>query len=110
MIKRYELADIVSLVSTYEGFGMPILEAQAIGRAVITSNVYSMPEVAGDSGIMVDPLDVAAIRAAFLKVIHDDEHRSDRISKGFENIKRFDPDQIADQYYRLYESIYKESK
>lgn len=108
MIERYQMADIISLVSTYEGFGMPILEAQATGRAVITSNVFSMPEVAGDSAVMVDPLNVVEIRAAFVKIINDDGFRSERIVQGLQNIKRFDPDVIANQYYQLYEKIYEE--
>lgn len=107
MIERYEFADIVALASTYEGFGMPILEAQAVGRAVISSDVYSMPEVAGDSAVLVDPLSVTEIRNGLLKLIEDDQFREDRIAKGLENIKRFDPDLIADQYYKLYETIYK---
>jgi len=105
IIDRYEQADIISLVSTYEGFGMPILEAQAVGRPVITSNLYSMPEVAGDSAVIVDPHDISAIRRGFDKIIHDDAFREDRIVKGFENIKRFNPDFIADQYYNLYKKI-----
>jgi glycosyltransferase involved in cell wall biosynthesis len=106
MIKRYEDADIVSLISTYEGFGMPILEAQAVGRPVITSNVYSMPEVAGDSAVIVDPFDVKDIRKAILSIIDNDEFREGRISAGFENIKRFDPDKIANEYYELYKKVY----
>lgn len=105
IIDRYEKADIISLVSTYEGFGMPILEAQAVGRPVITSNVYSMPEVAGDSAVVVDPHDIPAIRTGIEKIISDDAFREDRIKSGFENIERFDPDVIANQYYELYKSI-----
>ena len=105
IIDRYEQADIISLVSTYEGFGMPILEAQAVGRAVITSNVYSMPEVAGDSAVIVDPHDIPAIRKGIERIIQDDAFREERIRSGFENIKRFDPDTIADQYYALYKKI-----
>jgi glycosyltransferase involved in cell wall biosynthesis len=110
MVLRYEEADVVSLISTYEGFGMPILEAQAVGRAVITSNVYSMPEVAGDSAVIVDPADIEQIREAFLKIINDDKFRNERIEEGLLNIKRFDPDKIADDYYDLYMRIYSENK
>ena len=91
----------------YEGFGMPILEAQAVGRAVISSNLFSMPEVAGDSAVLVDPFNIGEIRSAILKIISDDTFREDRIRKGFENIKRFDPELIANQYFGLYEMIYK---
>lgn len=105
IIERYEKADIISLISTYEGFGMPILEAQAVGRPVITSNVYSMPEVAGNSAVIVDPLDIQAIKSAFIRIINDDNYRVERINKGIENIKRFDPDVIANMYLELYRKI-----
>lgn len=105
MIERYELADIVSLVSDYEGFGMPILEAQAVGRPVITSSVYSMPEVAGDAAVIVDPTDVSAIRAGIKKIIEDDAFRVRMQERGFQNVKRFDPDTIALQYFELYQKI-----
>jgi glycosyltransferase involved in cell wall biosynthesis len=58
---RYQQCDILSLISTYEGFGMPILEAQATGRAVITANVFSMPEVGGNACHYVDPYNVKEI-------------------------------------------------
>lgn len=105
IIERYQQADILSLISTYEGFGMPVLEAQAIGRAVITSNLSSMPEVAGDAAVMVNPMEVNEIRAGLEKIIHDDAFRNDLITRGFENIKRFDPDVIANQYLELYKKI-----
>jgi len=102
IIKRYELADIISLVSTYEGFGMPILEAQAVGRAVITSNVFSMPEVVGDAAVMVNPYEVSEIRKGFEKIIYNDAFRAELIMRGFQNIKRFDPEIIATKYLDLY--------
>jgi glycosyltransferase involved in cell wall biosynthesis len=105
IMDRYKKADIVSLISTYEGFGMPILEAQATGRAVITSKLFSMPEVAGDSAITVDPLNIEEIREAFLRIINDDHHRALLIQKGLENIRRFDPDTIAEKYLELYLKI-----
>ena len=105
MIKKYEQADIMTLVSTYEGFGMPILEAQAIGRPVITSNILSMPEVAGNGACLVNPTDIQEIRKGILKIIQDDAYRAELINAGVENCKRFDPDIIADQYMKLYETI-----
>ena len=105
MIRRYEEADIISLASTYEGFGMPILEGQAVGRAVITSDLYSMPEVAGDAACLVDPFDVQSIRNAILRIIADDQYRNELITRGFENVKRFDADKIAQQYLELYREV-----
>jgi glycosyltransferase involved in cell wall biosynthesis len=105
MLAKYAEADIISLVSTYEGFGMPILEGQAVGRPVITSNLFSMPEVAGDASCMVNPFDVAEIRNGINRIIHDDEYRQQLITKGFENIKRFEPQSIAEQYLKIYKEI-----
>jgi len=105
MIQQYELADILVLASTYEGFGMPILEAQTVGRPVLTSNISSMPEVAGDAACLVDPHQVPEIREGILKIIGDDAYRNGLVSKGFENIRRFDPEIIAMQYLELYRKI-----
>ncbi len=107
VIDRYKNADIISFVSTYEGFGLPILEAQSIGRPVLTSNLSSMPEVAGEGAMYVDPLDVASIRQGILDLINDAVLREDLVRKGMENIKRFKPDNIAEQYAALYREIVK---
>lgn len=105
ILRKYQEADIVSLVSTYEGFGMPILEGQTVGRPVMTGNVSSMPEVAGDAACLVDPYDVASIREGFRRVIEDEAYRENLVAKGFENVKRFDPDAIARQYLELYQRV-----
>lgn len=109
IIDRYESSDIVTLISTYEGFGMPILEAQAVGRVVITSKTFSMPEVAGDAAVLVDPEDVEEMRRGFQQIIQDDHYRAQLISKGLANTARFDPDVIAEQYLALYRKIAFES-
>jgi glycosyltransferase involved in cell wall biosynthesis len=100
--QKYESADILAFTSTYEGFGMPILEAQAIGRPVITSRILSMPEVAGEAALLVDPYDVEAIRQGVLRIIAEDELREQLVIKGFANVERFNPDRIARMYYALY--------
>ena len=105
IIQKYRDADIVSLVSTYEGFGMPILEGQAIGRPIITSNISSMPQVAGNGACLVDPYNIVSIREGITKIINDSEYRNDLLCKGFENVKRYDPDKIAIQYYNLYKKV-----
>jgi glycosyltransferase involved in cell wall biosynthesis len=105
VVRLYRDADIVAFPSTYEGFGMPILEGQAIGRAVITSNVFSMPEVAGDGACLVDPFDVASIRQGVQRVISDEAYRRHIVSRGFVNVKRFQPQGIAFQYLDLYRGV-----
>ena len=105
MRSQYQLADIIVLPSTYEGFGMPILEAQAVGRPVLTSNISSMPEVAGDAACLVNPYDVQDIRAGIYRIISDEGYRNHLIQKGFENIKRYNPERIATDYYDLYKKV-----
>ena len=109
MRQLYIESDIVTLPSTYEGFGMPILEAQATGRAVLTANVTSMPEVAGDAACLVNPYDTQEIRNGILRIISDDSYRDELILKGFENVKRFNAEKIAFEYYDLYRRILSKS-
>lgn len=104
MIEAYYNCDLVSFVSTYEGFGLPIIEAQAAGRVVITSNVASMPEVAGEGALFVDPFKVDEIRGGIREIINNDSLRNLLIDAGFKNVKRFQPEQIAKQYLDLYKN------
>lgn len=106
LIREYEQSDILVFVSTLEGFGMPIIEAQSIGRPAVTSNISSMPEVAGEGACLVDPLDTSAIRAGIMQVISDQHYRESLIQKGFENVKKYQVEHIAQQYYQLYRKIY----
>jgi glycosyltransferase involved in cell wall biosynthesis len=105
LIEKYIDADIVSFVSTYEGFGMPILEGQSVGRAVLTSNISPMAEVAGEGASLVDPFDPADIRRGFVKIIDDADYRTRIIGAGFENVKKYHPQRIAGMYAGLYAKI-----
>ena len=79
-----------------------------VGRPVVTSNLWSMPEVAGNAACLVDPLDVASIRAGICRVIQDSAYRERLVEAGFENVKRFQVETIAAQYANLYRSVYAE--
>ena len=105
VFEKYRNCDILSFVSTYEGFGMPIVEANAIGRVVVTSNLLSMPEVAGDAAHLVDPFDIGSIRQGIVKVIKDEHYRESLIRNGYQNRKRFDVNKIANQYVEIYQSL-----
>lgn len=105
MQRAYAESDILLFASTLEGFGMPVLEAQSVGRPVVTSNVSSMPEVAGSGACLVNPRDVRSIRAGVLKVIGDPGYRDALVEKGFENIRRFSADAVAKQYEALYAAM-----
>ncbi|HDQ72093.1 MAG TPA: glycosyltransferase family 1 protein, partial [Chloroflexi bacterium] len=75
--------------SLYEGFGLPVLEAQACGCPVITSATSSLPEVAGDAAVLLDPHDTAAITTAMASLVADDEMRPSLIERGLANVRRF---------------------
>ena len=105
MQAAYATADLLLFASTLEGFGMPILEAQTVGRPVVTSNCSSMPEVAGAGACLVDPYDVASIRAGVLRVIGDASYRKELVRLGRENVGRFEANVVAEQYMQVYNSI-----
>lgn len=105
LIGKYHECDMVVFVSTYEGFGLPILEGNAVGRPVITSNISSMPEVAGDAACLVNPFDEADIRRGIIKLITESSYRRDLVVKGLINVKRFRPEEIAMQYAELYREV-----
>ena len=84
---------------------MPIVEANAVGRPVVTSNVASMPEVAGNAACLVNPFDTESIRTGILRVIEDAAYRSELIAYGRINAKRFDADNIANQYLAIYQEM-----
>jgi glycosyltransferase involved in cell wall biosynthesis len=77
------------LVSRAEGFGYPVLEAMAAGCAVIASNTSSLPEVAGDAALLVDPESPAQIAHAITVLAHDPERRRELISRGAEHVHKF---------------------
>lgn len=107
LVATYRSADILFFASTYEGFGMPIIEAQAFSIPVITSALEPMKEVAGKSGaLFVDPYSVQAIRNAILQIKESASLRSVLIAAGLENVKRFQLSSVADQYLQLYRHIH----
>lgn len=110
MKMEFETADVVVFCSTFEGFGLPIIEAQAMQTPVLTSNLSPLKEVSGSAAYMADPLDAEDIRKGVLKIINDDDFREKIIKQGLENIKRFEPRNITVMYEKMYEEILEENK
>jgi len=94
-------ADAFLFPSFYEGFGLPILEAQSAGVPVVTSNISSMPEVSGNGAILVDPNKTEEIADAVQKLISEEGYKNDIIKKGLENVKRFSWDKCAEEIAQL---------
>jgi glycosyltransferase involved in cell wall biosynthesis len=102
----YAGADVLVFASSREGFGMPVVEAQASGRPVVTSNREPLPWVAGPGGaLLVDPSDPVAIRAALAKVLADAVTRDALVAAGLANVERFAPARVASQYAAIYDEI-----
>jgi glycosyltransferase involved in cell wall biosynthesis len=91
--------------SLHEGFGFPVLEAQACGVPVMTSNNSSLPEVAGDAALLVDPHDVDAIAAAMYRLVTDEALRRELVRRGYENVKRFSWEKCARETLAVLESV-----
>lgn len=107
IIEAYMLCDVVCFASFYEGFGMPIIEGQATGRPVVTSNLGAMKEISGGAACLVDPYSVTSIRKGLELVIGDDEYRFKLIQNGYKNTMRFKLDKIVNEYLTIYQEINK---
>lgn len=105
MKEEYAKADIVAYCSTNEGFGLPIIEGQAMQTPIITSNISPMKEVSGGAAFLANPHDVSSMKEGILKIINDDQFRKMIIKKGLENAKRFNPNFIAKLYEKLYQEV-----
>ncbi|TGQ51306.1 glycosyltransferase family 1 protein [Mesorhizobium sp. M1C.F.Ca.ET.193.01.1.1] len=100
----------LAMPSLYEGFGFPIVEAQSFGKPVLTSNTSSMPEVAGDNAVLVDPNDPAAISAAFGRLCSDAEFRDGIAAGARENAGRFTWENYAKGMLRIFEQAIRQRR
>ncbi len=104
--REYRAADIVSFCSTYEGFGLPIIEAQGMRTPVVTSDISPMKDVAGPGGaILVDPHDPASIRRGIESLINNTQLRKSVVDQGISNLERFEVKKIAAKYGDLYREV-----
>lgn len=105
VVDEYNKCDILLFPSTFEGFGLPILEAQQTGRVVITSDIPPMNAVAGDGAFFVNPYSIESIRNGLLDVISDSLLRQTLIERGLNNLELYRPQYIAERYRAIYSSF-----
>ena len=98
----YNAATVFAYPSLYEGFGLPVLEAQACGTAVLTSNSSSLPESAGDAAMMVNPRSVEEMARALAVLLSDSSLRQDLRTRGLAHARRFDWRRTAEQTASVY--------
>jgi glycosyltransferase involved in cell wall biosynthesis len=102
----YRHAFALLFPSRFEGFGWPVIEAQACGCPVLTTTVSALLEVAGDGACLRDPADEAGF-AADLRALREPAFRADLIARGLRNAARFTPEEMVTRFIRLYEEILK---
>lgn len=104
----YNGCEVFVYPSLYEGFGLPVIEAMACGVPVITSNISSLPEVAGNAGILVNPYNIEEIVYAIEKILTNVELRNELINKGLERAKLFSWEKTAKETLEIYKRLKKE--
>ena len=101
----YRLARVFVFPSLYEGFGLPPLEAMASGTPVITSNLSSLPEVAGDAAMLIDPYETDAIAGAMRRVMMDDRLRDDMRERGLARAREFSWGRSIRRVKQIYDEV-----
>lgn len=105
LVVIYNLAEVLVFPSFYEGFGLPVVEAMACGTPVVTSNLSSLPEVAGDAAILADPKDPESIADAILRIMEDSALREDLVRRGTAKVADYGWQRTARETIAIYESL-----
>jgi len=116
-IRRLDYLDLASLIalirgaravvfpSLYEGFGLPVLEAMALGAPVVASREAALPEIAGDAALLVDPYDGEAIRRAIVTIVADADLRAELSRRGRQRAALFSLDRYRERVAALYAAL-----
>ena len=108
LVALYNLADVFVYPSLYEGFGLPVLEAMTCGTPVVTSPTGSIPEIAGEAALFVDPNNAEAISRGIIRVLGDKELAQHLRTLGFEQTSHFSWHQTAVEMLRIYDQVGKQ--
>lgn len=104
----YNLAEVFVYPSIYEGFGLPLVEALACGRPIITSNISALPEIVGDAGLLVSPNDQNQLSQAIRKLLEDKDLATEIRQKALIRAKEFSWHKTAEQTLEIYERVNRE--
>ena len=105
MLNLFVNCNLLAYVSTYEGFGMPVVEANAVGRPVLASNIEPIKSVASDAALLVDPFEISAIRNGIIRLLKDNNLCKELIEKGLKNAGKYTAETVAKQYLSVYERL-----
>lgn len=102
VVEEYRKCDVVNFISLHEGFGLIVVEGQAVGRVVVTSNIPPMTEVADGTAVLVDPNSISDIRLGYKKALAESERF---IELGLCNVKKYTVESTVQKLYAIYETI-----
>ena len=105
LIELYQKAKLLVYPSLYEGFGLPVVEAMACGCPVVTSNVSSLPEIAGDAALLVNPINVGEIAEAIYKILNNEFFATSLMNKGFIQAGKFSWKKCAQETKKIYDKV-----
>jgi glycosyltransferase involved in cell wall biosynthesis len=110
LVSLYNLASVFIMPSLYEGFGLPVLEAMACGTPVICSNRTSLPEVAGDAALLVDPAQQESITSALVDLLQSKEKCEHFAQAGLKRAELFSWQHTAWLTYQVYQEVYEQTR
>jgi glycosyltransferase involved in cell wall biosynthesis len=105
LVYLYNAARLLVHPSFYEGFGLTPLEAITCGTPVIVSNTAALPEIVGDAGLLVDPHDIEGLTVAMMRLLTEEELRSDLIQKGLKRASIFSWQKAAEKTMDVYRKV-----
>jgi glycosyltransferase involved in cell wall biosynthesis len=105
LVDEYRNAKVILFPSTYEGFGLPVIEGFQAERPVVTSNISPMKEVAGDAAVLVDPYSVASIREGVINLLSSHQRQMELVEAGKEKVANYQPGFIAGLYQELWRKL-----
>lgn len=110
LVAIYNLATVFVMPSLYEGFGLPVLEAMACGVPIVVAKTSSLPEIAGQAALWVDPYNTESITDGIKEVLKNKAIRDELIKKGFSQVKKFSWQKTMEKTVMVYENVFPGSR